>query len=363
MKVAVLWTELSGYMNVCLKQLAAMDGVELFVASSCISKKAPFDESTFAWIENRYQWHGAADANRLIPLLEDFQPDVILCANWHYQGYRKTLKHFKKQAIRIFTSDRPWLGTPRQWLGALIARIYLHPLCEAIFIAGERQAVFAEKMGFKQKNILRGLLTCDHDSFSAVHSARQAAQHDAKAFIYVGRYAPEKNLDVLIEAYRLYRTLTSHPWPLRCYGTGPQAYLLENEEGIEESGFCQPQDLPARLLEADCLILPSNYDGWALVIHEAAAAGMAIIASDAVGATVHLIQDGYNGYIVETGSVEELAGAMLNYSTLNPSARRVMGENSYSMSLQFTPRRWAETVVSIPKRINGKVYKKPAIEN
>ncbi|MFZ2404898.1 MAG: glycosyltransferase family 4 protein [Methylobacter sp.] len=342
----MLWTELSGYMNVCLKELSETEKVELFVANSCTTKQAPFDEAIFCWIENRYQWENEADADELIPRLEKFQPDVILCANWHNQGYRQTLKRFKGRAVRIFTSDRPWLGTPKQWLGVFTSRLYLHPICEAVFVAGERQAIFARKLGFKQKNILRGLLSCDHEKFSAVHFERKKAVSESRSFVFVGRFSPEKGLDVLVQAYELYRNMSFDPWPLKCYGMGPLSGLLEDVDGIERKGFCQPDDLPRKFMDASCLILPSTYDGWAIVVHEAAAAGMAVIASDAVGASVHLVQHGYNGYVVEAGDVDELANALLRYSSLSESERSIMGENSYRMSLQFTPKRWANTLVS-----------------
>ncbi|MDP1663603.1 MAG: glycosyltransferase family 4 protein [Methylobacter sp.] len=345
MRIAVLWTGLSGYLNACLKSLAATEGVELFVVNMYSVKEAPFAEAIFSWIENRYQWADEVDIGELIPRLEQFQPDVILCANWHKKGYRKTLKHFKGRSVRIFTSDRPWLGTPKQWLGVITSRLYLHPICEAIFVAGERQAIFARKMGFKQQNILRGLLSCDHEKFSAIYYERKKLLSEPRTFVYVGRFSPEKGLDVLVQAYGLYRSMCADPWPLKCYGDGPLSGLLEDVNGIERKGFCQPDDLPNQFMEANCLILPSTYDGWAIVVHEAAAAGMGLIVSDAVGASVHLVQDGYNGYIVETGDVDELAQAMLCYASLSRNERKKMGENGYRMSLQFTPEQWTNTLV------------------
>jgi glycosyltransferase involved in cell wall biosynthesis len=351
MKFAVLWTHLSGYMNACLKELAESEGVELFVADIRASEEAPFDEAIFSWIENRYQWENryqlesGMDADILISRLDRFQPDVILCANWHYLGYRRALKHLNG-AVRIFTSDRPWLGRPRQWLGAFTSRFYLHPICEAIFVAGERQVAFAHKMGFAHGKILRGLYSCDHEKFSAIHFERKQISTESRSFIFVGRFSSEKGLDVLVNAYRIYRKNSTDPWPLKCYGSGPLQHLIDGNEGIECGGFCQPDDLPRKLLEASCLVLPSTFEPWALVVHEAAAAGMSVIVSSAVGASVHLVQDGYNGYIVETGDANELAQAMLRYDSLSHYERRMMGENSYRMSLQFTPKRWANTLLT-----------------
>jgi len=354
MKVAVLWTHLSGYMNACLKALTEIEGVELFVSNIKISEDAPFDENIFSWIENRYQWEKTIDCDNLINSLEVFQPNVILCANWHYSGYRKTLKHFKGRAIRIFTSDRSWLGKPKQWLGVFTSRFYLHPICDAFFVAGERQAIFAHKLGFKQGRILRGLYSCDHEKFAAIYIERKKLISEPRSFVFVGRFSPEKGLDVLVDAYRRYRNNTLEPWPLKCYGAGSLQTLIDGVEGIECKGFCQPDDLPKKFLQANCLIVPSTFEPWALVVHEATAAGMSVIASNAVGASVHLIQDSYNGYIVETDDADELAQAMLHYASLNQNERSIMGENSYRLSLQFTPKRWASTLVTKAKLMVNK---------
>lgn len=346
MKIAMLCAQLSGYLNACLKALVDMERVELFVADIRASEEAPFDDALFSWIENRYQWEKYADQNELIRRLEYFQPDVILAANWHNSYYRKCFKCFEGRAIRIFSMDNQWLGKPRQWLGVFTSRFYLHSICDAVFVAGERQAIFAHKLGFSQRKILRGVYSCDHEIFSKIHFERKKSLSESRSFVFVGRFSPEKGVDVLVDAYRRYRKIAFNPWTLKCYGSGALKHLIQGVEGIEYKGFCQPGDLPKELSMASCLILPSIFEPWALVVHEAAAAGMPIIVSNAVGASVHLVQDGYNGFIVESGSVEELTRAMLRYSSLSWKERKIMGENSYSLSLQFTPKRWADTLVT-----------------
>lgn len=357
MRIAVLWAHLSGYLNACLKALAETEGVEIFVANISVSENAPFDESLFSWIQNRYQWNNDVDENELILRLEQFQPDVILAANWHNSGYRKAFKCFQGRAIRIFSMDNQWLGRPKQWLGVLISRFYLHPICEAIFVAGERQAVFAHKLGFSQERILRGVYSCDHEKYAKIYFERKKSLSEARSFVFVGRYSPEKGIDVLVGAYRRYREKAAHPWPLKCYGSGPLQHLIRGVEGIECKGFCQPDDLPKELSKASCLLLPSIFEPWALVVHEATAAGMPVIVSDAVGASVHLVQDGYNGYIVETGDADELSRAMLRYSSMSQKERSKMSESSYLMSLQFTPKRWADTLVTKARELAAYQWK------
>jgi len=51
------------------------------------------------------------------------------------------------------------------------------------------------------------------------------------------------------------------------------------------------------------LVLPSDYEPWALVVVEAAAAGMALICSDVVGAAAELVKEGVNGFTFPVGDV------------------------------------------------------------
>ena len=73
---------------------------------------------------------------------------------------------------------------------------------------------------------------------------------------------------------------------------------------------------------------------------------MAIIASNAVGSSVHLVRDYYNGYIFKNKDALSLANAMYNYSSLSPAERIEMCNNSILMSRQFSPDLWVHTILS-----------------
>ncbi len=63
------------------------------------------------------------------------------------------------------------------------------------------------------------------------------------------------------------------------------------------------------------LVHPGDYEAWGMVIVEAAAAGMSIIASHVVGAAPDLIRDGESGLIVPPGDVAAIAMAMHELTT------------------------------------------------
>jgi glycosyltransferase involved in cell wall biosynthesis len=81
---------------------------------------------------------------------------------------------------------------------------------------------------------------------------------------------------------------------------------------IRWTGFSgEPATVAALYHNADVLVLPSDCEPWAVVINEAVAAGLAIVASDVVGAAAELVRDGVNGRIFPAGDAAALAGRLL----------------------------------------------------
>jgi glycosyltransferase involved in cell wall biosynthesis len=121
---------------------------------------------------------------------------------------------------------------------------------------------------------------------------------------------------------------------------------LEDREGIRVEGFVQPQRIPDAFASAGCLILPSLYEPWALVIHEATSAGLLILASEEVGAAAHLVQPGYNGFICSKEDSKGLAALMSKVSALSDACLDEMSRASFLLSRQYSPKRWADTLLS-----------------
>ncbi len=141
-------------------------------------------------------------------------------------------------------------------------------------------------------------------------------------FLFVGRPAREKGLGVLIEAWRA-SGLRAPTAALALVGVGsiPLWVPAEGTAGQERDEVVYldpvgPMELRNLYGASDVLVLPSIptrtfREPWGLVINEAMNQGLAVIATDAVGAAAGgLVRDGHNGLVVPAGDSAALADAI-----------------------------------------------------
>jgi glycosyltransferase involved in cell wall biosynthesis len=109
------------------------------------------------------------------------------------------------------------------------------------------------------------------------------------------------------------------------------------------------------MAQAGCFIIASRYDHWSLVIHEATCAGLPILATNTCGASIELVQDGFNGYRFPPEDVERLV-QLMSYISDRKIAQE-MGKNSLQISYRYTPQIWAKRIlVDIPLAVRNKDF-------
>ena len=202
-RVCVLWSRLSGYLAASLHTLVD-EGAELLVVHEAAAPSAPFDDGALTAGFRSLSWTGAPDRQAVENLVDAFAPDVVVVNSWHIGAYRRVARRLRGRALRIVTVHNQWTATPKQLAARAAAPILLHPTYDAAFVCDERQAVFAEKLGFPAERLLWGVNTCDQPQFAAVAAARGGAS-PPPAFLFAGRLVDDKAIDVLAAAYRRYR--------------------------------------------------------------------------------------------------------------------------------------------------------------
>jgi glycosyltransferase involved in cell wall biosynthesis len=141
---------------------------------------------------------------------------------------------------------------------------------------------------------------------------------DRRRIVFSGRFVASKQPQLLIDAFVEIARQRAE-WDLVMVGAEDPALLHLGRMQLHErvpaemrnrvifTGFLKEQWVISAICRAsDVLCLPSDYEPWALVINEAAAAGQAIVASQVVGAAAELVRDGVNGRVFPTRDLKAL---------------------------------------------------------
>ena len=146
--------------------------------------------------------------------------------------------------------------------------------------------------------------------------------------LYVGRLAPKKGLQYLIEAMQ---EVNAH---LTIVGDGSEREKLENQVAsstveVTFVGEVPPDEVNSYYRDAGIFVLPSiEGEGMPNVLLEAMALGLPVVATGS-GGVPSLVEDGYNGYLVPMRDLEELSESIRELHE-NPQLRSEMGDNARS---------------------------------
>jgi glycosyltransferase involved in cell wall biosynthesis len=127
-------------------------------------------------------------------------------------------------------------------------------------------------------------------------------------FVFVGRPVYHKGFDLLLDAFD--RLNADYPGAqLHLAGDLAAPGTLPSGSHVMAHGKLGHDDLSRLLAGMDCLVLPSRLDSFGMVLVEALAAGVPVIASDQAGAAA-IIEEGVTGWVVSSGDAVQLLDRM-----------------------------------------------------
>jgi len=101
-----------------------------------------------------------------------------------------------------------------------------------------------------------------------------------KLIDFIGRFSPEKGPDLALAGFELAREKLGPNWTLRMIGSGPLQAELCEQAGPQVEFFAPLTDIEPILSESGVLLVTSRTEGAPLVVAEALAAGVPVIAAD-----------------------------------------------------------------------------------
>ncbi len=161
---------------------------------------------------------------------------------------------------------------------------------------------------------------------------------DRLVILYVGRLSSEKNVELLVKAFVDVKSKVPNAHLLLA-GSGIQHERIESNvaklglaKDVTFTGYVNHDELGAVYGAADLFAFPSTTDTQALVVNEAASAGLPLVLVD--GQINEVLIDGKSGYLAKNNA-KDLA-AKITKILKNDTLRYEMGREARRQALKYT---------------------------
>ena len=292
-------------------------------------------------------WHPwSAGLNRAFSALK---PDALWVHGYHRATNMEAMLLARMRGIPVLLRDE---ATPISAARSLPKRLAKHAvlrtvdkLTSAFLTIGSLNKEFWRGYGVPDSKLFEMPYAVDNGFFqSRIAAAKPDADQLRSALnlapgrpviLFVGKLIDRKRPQDLLEAYA---KISAEPALRNPYlliaGSGPLAAALETRaqgmEGVRLLGFQNQTQLAALYGLTDLFVLPSERESWGLVVNEAMNAGVAVIASDRIGAAADLVKAGENGFTYPVGDVDALSVCL---RTTLSDPRRLAAMKAASLAL------------------------------
>lgn len=252
-----------------------------------------------------YDFHLNQDYKKCQHLIEEIQPDWILCT--HYECLSGIPTTYLKKTIHEYHTD--------------YSQILAHPSAKKfLFRYVDRIAWFvwlshsimnqAVEDGLKPSTYMYNPL--------GFETSRRSDVINSHEVVFIGRFSPEKRVSLLIRLFLQANEQLNHEYVLKIYGLGEMdqetANLIQENACVQFMGSTQnPKEV---FLSSALLLMTSSFEGMPLTVLEAAECGVPTLAMNFGASATEIILQGKTGIVVEQDDqeafVSELVGLLSN---------------------------------------------------
>ncbi|MEO1987402.1 MAG: glycosyltransferase [Martelella sp.] len=278
-----------------------------FPARYVVHSEAYENRKSEGWI--RPEFRGveivlARGPDEILSLIAHSQSDDIhICVGLRGNEYVRDVAASLRKAGRRFWVFMEAVNE-RRWWSALKRPLYHwlfarnRPWLEGILAAGAATPKWVVSRGVPEERVF---------DFAYFLNANQRAPSPTRRsdsnfrLLYAGKLIPRKRVHLIIEGLK---ELPAHV-TLEIVGDGPSREQIEAQAKVNAPGrvtFYGTRPMPEvsnLMASADCLVLPSDHDGWGAVISEALLVGTRVVCSDRCGASIVVAASGA-GHVFDT---------------------------------------------------------------
>ena len=276
----------------------------------------------------KYAWREWRRGGRVIRWMKEAGINAVLLVGYNDPGRLRILRYCGQLGIPCFLfGDSNIAGEHVSGIKGAVKRLIVGRVvkrCAGVLPCGSMGRKYFMKYGARAEQIF----LCPYEpDYALIASVTQEQVRGAmerfglvigrRRIVFSGRLTRVKRPDLVVDAF--VKIAEARPrWDLLMLGDGDLRPSLEQRipsslrQRVVFTDFINDQATVSALYRAcDVLVLPSDFEPWALVVNEAAAAGLAIVATDKVGAAAELVREGINGFIFPAGDLQKLTDRLL----------------------------------------------------
>ena len=273
-------------------------------------------------------------------IIKDYKPDIVHSHMFHANIFSRVIRLFFYYPILICTihnldekgrrksaywREKAYRFTDR--MADFTTQVSRAGLAKYLSIG----AVSPGKLAFMPNGIDLSLFKID--AKISVDLRRDLSFEDSFVFLAVGSLTFQKDYPNMLNAFL--KVSEKEPAAvLVIVGEGPLKNDLRKlciEMGLTDKVkfLGLRTDVPVLMKMADCFVMSSAWEGLPIVLLEAAAAGLPIIATN-VGGNSEVVLDGENGFLVLSKDSDALGNAMLKIVRMPENIRAKFGVKGYN---------------------------------
>jgi glycosyltransferase involved in cell wall biosynthesis/lauroyl/myristoyl acyltransferase len=264
---------------------------------------------------------------RIIRWLKEHQVHAVICQGFGDVGRLRLVHWCHRSSIPCFiTADCNICGDVRPGLKRILKHLVIGQAIRrssGVMPCGEYGRLLFERYGGQRDKTFMFPLVSNLELFAntpieAIQRVRDEYGLDPRRrrLLYCGRMMPVKRPDLTINAFIALADERPN-WDLVMMGDGPLRKMAAEwvpsrlKDRVKWLGLIQDTTTLASVYaQCDAFVLPSDKEPWGMVLIEAAAAGLALITTDIVGASPELVSDGENGRVIPRGDLPALICAL-----------------------------------------------------
>lgn len=263
--------------------------------------------------------------------------------DYSYYVTRMTGGHFEKQVKKFFV---------------LSSKLYADK-CTELIVPSQKTAEAMLRYGVTNKiNVIPTGI--DISAFSShlfetveINNLREQYQiaDDDFLAIFVGRIAPEKSVEEIVEAFKVLKDKKNHNVKLLIIGSGPSVDEIselvnqyELNEMVNLVGKIPHKEIPIYYQMSDLFVSTSTTETQGLTFIEAMASNLPVLCKYDKNLE-DIVIDGENGYFVKNSY--DLADKLIDLANLDQYEYNKLGNKARDVSLQFSSGIFYEKVIGV----------------